>query len=62
MIPDLEPEIWMLPPTCFGSGKLAAPCERMQREYASDAANLPGALGPALLFGVELAVGPTSAA
>ena len=32
------------------------PWERMQREYASDAAYLPVVLGPVLLFRAELAV------
>jgi hypothetical protein len=30
--PDLEPDSWIELPTCFGSGKLVTPCERMQRE------------------------------
>ena len=61
LIPDLEPEIWIPPPTSFGSGKLGKPCERMQREYASDAAYLPVALAPVLPFRVELALEPTCA-
>src|ERR1700733_15105996 len=52
-----DPELRLMPPPVFGSGKLTTPCERMHWEYFSAASKCFSALAP---LGSVVAVPPAA--